>query len=58
MFDISTLEFVQLQNFGKNKNSQIWEQKCLIWVFLGWNLKTALSYFKSAMPNLSYCKIS
>ena len=29
-----------------------------IYVFLGWNLKTSLSYLKSAPSNLSNCKIS
>ena len=30
----------------KTKNAQIWDQKCLIWVFLGKNLKRLLSYLK------------
>ena len=34
----------------KNKNSYIWDPKCLIWVFLGWNLKTILSYLKPEFP--------
>ena len=98
IFEISTLEFVKLQNFvekwkclnlvpkmpylrifglefennlsylisapsnlsnrktsRKNKNCQNWDQKCLIWVFLGWNL---MSYLKSTPSNLSNCKIS
>ena len=43
-------------NFGK-------KQKCLNlgpkmhWVFLGWNLKTILSYLESSPSNLSNCKI-
>ena len=39
------LKFALLQNFAKNKNAQIWDQKCLIWVFWGWNLKI-MSYLK------------
>ena len=42
----------------RNKNAQIWDQKCLIWIFLGWNSKTILSRLKSAPSNLSNCKIS
>ena len=41
----------------ENENASIYDQKCLIWVFLGWNLKTILSYLKSAAWNLSNCKI-
>ena len=36
----------------QNKNPWIWEEKCLICVFLGYNLKIQLSYLKSS--NLSY----
>ena len=32
----------------KNKNAKFWDQKCLIWVFLGWSLKIILSYLRSA----------
>ena len=32
----------------KSKNVSICAQKCLIWVFFVWNLKTILSYLKSA----------
>ena len=35
----------------------IFDQKCLIWVFLGRNLKITLLYLKSAPSNLSNCKI-
>ena len=35
----------------------IWYQKCLSWVFLGWNLKVIKSYLKSAPSNSSNCKI-
>ena len=37
----------------KNKNPLIWDQKCMMCVFLGWNLKILLSYLKSAPLNLS-----
>ena len=40
------------------KNVKTGDQKCLIWVFLGWNLKAILSYFKSTLSNLFSCKIS
>ena len=35
----------------------MWDQNCLIYVFLSGNLKTVLSYLKSAPSNLSNCKI-
>ena len=45
IFEISTLEFVKLQNFAKKQNCLnlgpktpylgIFDQKCLIWFFLG-----------------------
>ena len=54
IFEISTLEFAYLQNFGK----KIWDQKCVISVFLGWNLKITLSYLKSKPSNLSIYQIS
>ena len=41
----------------KNNNTQIWDQKCLIYVFLVWNLEKILSYLKSATSNLSNYKI-
>ena len=44
-----------LRNFKilrKNKNAKIWDQKCLIWLFLGCNLKTILSY-----SNMTYLAI-
>ena len=27
---------------GKNKNPEVWDQKCLIWVFSGFSLKEIL----------------
>ena len=41
----------------KNNNTQICDQKCLIYVFLVWNLEKILSYLKSATSNLSNYKI-
>ena len=41
----------------KNKNLQVWDRKCLTWVFLSWNLKIFLSYLKSAFSNLHCCKV-
>ena len=41
----------------KKKNAWIWEQKCLIWVFLSQTFKKLLSYLKSALSNWSNCKI-
>ena len=49
---------VMAKFWEKTKIAWIWGQKCLIWVFLDWNLKTILSYLKSAPSNLSNCKIS
>ena len=39
----------------KYQKVEIWNQKCLIQVFLVWNLKTALSYLKSA-PFAKFCE--
>ena len=36
----------------------MWDQKRLIWVLLGQNLKKILSYFKSGPSNFPICKIS
>ena len=55
IFEINTLEFPLF--CAKNKNSEIWDQKCQISVFCGWNLKTLMSYLKSASSNLSCCKV-
>ena len=67
IFEISTLQFVEFDKFrGKTKMPKfgtkmpylgIFDQKCMISVFLGWNLKTILSYLKSAPSNLSNCKV-
>ena len=37
IFEISTLEFVWFQNFVEKKMPKIWDQECLIWVFLGYS---------------------
>ena len=38
-FGISTLEFADMQKVVQNKQKQIWDQKCLIWVFWDVSLK-------------------
>ena len=40
------------------KYALIWNQKCFIWVFLGWNLKMILSYLKSAPLIMSNSRIN
>ena len=57
IFEISTLEFVKLRNLVKKWKFLIWNEKCFIWIFLAWNLKTILSYLKSTLSNLYNCKI-
>ena len=57
IFEMSTLEFASPQNFPKKQKYLIWDQTCLIWVFLGKNFKKLLPYLKSAASNLPYCKI-
>ena len=54
----STLKFVCLQNFMRKKKCLNLGTKMLIWVFWAWNLKTILSYLKSAPSYLSTCKFS
>ena len=56
IFEISTLEFVWLQNFAKKQKCLnlepkmpylgVFDQKCLIWVFLGKNFKNAIVIFE------------
>ena len=45
-------------NFCENQKCLNLDQKCFIWVFLGKNLKTTLSYLELASSSLSNCKIS
>ena len=47
IFEISTVKFVWLLNL-----------KCLIWIFLDWNLETILPYLKSAPSNFSFAKFT
>ena len=35
IFEISTLKFIKFQSFARKKNAKIWNQKFLLWVFLG-----------------------
>ena len=56
IFEISTLEFVQLQNFAEKQKCLnlgpkmpylgIFDQKCFIWVILGKNFKNAIVIFE------------
>ena len=56
IFEISTLEFVWLQNFAKKQKCLnlepkmpylgVFDQKCLIWVFLGKNFKNTIVIFE------------
>ena len=62
IFEISILKFVYLQNFTKIQKCSnlgakmsylgIFDQKCLIWVFLCENFRKLLSYLKSISSNL------
>ena len=57
IFEISTLKFVYLQNFTEKQKCLNLGPKTPDLGILGWNLKTILSYLKSAPSNLSDCKI-
>ena len=57
IYEISKLQFVRWQSFSKKKMPKFetkndvlkfFHQNYLIWVCFGWNLKTILSYLKSA----------
>ena len=39
IFEMSTLEVASSQSFRKKQKYLIWDQACLIWVFLGKNFK-------------------
>ena len=58
IFEISVLEFVLLQSLVEKQKSLNLGQKCMIWVFLDWKLKSIYSYLKSTPSNLSNCEIS
>ena len=53
IFEISVLEFVLLQSLVQKYKPLNLGPKCFIWVLLGWNSKTILSYLNSAPSNLS-----
>ena len=53
IFEMCTLEFVQVKNFAKKQKCLNLVPKCLIWVLLGQNLKKLLSYLISALSNFS-----
>ena len=54
IFEISTLEFIAMQRFVQNKRLKIFDQKCLIWIFLGGNF----NILKLTLANFSKCKVS
>ena len=39
IFEIRTLKFLIEKILRKKKNAYVWDQKCLIWVFLDYILK-------------------
>ena len=67
IFEISTFEFFKLQNFAKKQKCinlgpkmpflGIFDQKCLICLFLGKNFQKAIVKFEIRILNLSKCKI-
>ena len=57
IFEINPIKFVWVQSLVQNKNPQIWDQKCLICEFSGWNLKILLSWFISTSSILPCCKV-
>ena len=59
--EINTLKLVNLKILVQNKqkkNNQIFDQKCLILVFLGCNFENLLPHLKSKTSNVSACKVS
>ena len=56
-FEISTSNLSACKLRCKNENSQIWDLKCFIWVFLGWNFQKLLSYLKLAPSDLYNIKV-
>ena len=55
-FKSTSLNLFCFRVWCKNRNPEIWDQKCLTLVFLGWKLKIIKLYLKSASSNLSTCK--
>ena len=53
IFNITALELSKCEILWKNKNAEVLDKKCLIWVFLGKNFKKLFSYLKSAPSNFS-----
>ena len=66
MFEISTVELVQLQYFVKKQKCVklglkmpslgIFDQKCLIWVFLGKNFKETIVIFETSTLKFTYLR--
>ena len=66
MFEISTIELVQLRYFVKKQKCVnlglkmpslgIFDQKCLIWVFLGKNFKETIVIFETSTLKFTYLR--
>ena len=55
--EISTLKLVKMHEFVQNKKkNQIWDKKCLFWIFQCCYFQRLLSYLKLALSNQSKCK--
>lgn len=50
MFEINTSNFPKYKFLCKNRNSQVWNQRCLILVFLDWNLKKTIAKIWNQHP--------
>ena len=50
MFEINTSNFPKCKFLCKNRNSQVWNQRCLILVFLDWNLKKTIAKIWNQHP--------
>ena len=58
IFKICTLEFPKMRSIMQRQKYLHLGQKWLFWVFLRWNLKKPLSYFKSTPSNSFKRKVS
>ena len=53
-FEVTTLKFVELQNFSKKeRNPELRDRKWVIWIFLGYNFKKRLSYLHQHRQNFA-----
>ena len=46
IFQINALKFVWLQSLVQNKNPEIWDQKCLICLFMGLEFENIVAMFQ------------